>query len=119
MKITAIVVLKCGSSEENPIILANASDVSQFGFFQRSSVREFIVFVSRTVAKRTNPGQRQSVEHEGRFDSFLILGFLFCNSNFLISEVYILLLIYPILLCLIVIVLILYFSLTIIDNSVW
>lgn len=65
MKITAIVVLKCGSSEENPIILANASDVSQFGFFQRSSVREFIVFVSRTVAKRTPPGQRQSVEHEG------------------------------------------------------
>ncbi|XP_021757356.1 VAMP-like protein YKT61 [Chenopodium quinoa] len=64
MKITAIVVLKCGSSEENPIILANASDVSTFGFFQRSSVREFIVFVSRTVAKRTLPGQRQSVQHE-------------------------------------------------------
>ncbi|KAL2904902.1 VAMP-like protein YKT61 [Bienertia sinuspersici] len=64
MKITAIVILKCGSTEDNPIILANASDVSTFGFFQRSSVREFIVFVSRTVAKRTLPGQRQSVQHE-------------------------------------------------------
>ncbi|CAO2814428.1 unnamed protein product [Amaranthus hypochondriacus] len=64
MKITAILVLKCGQGDEDPIILANASDVSQFGFFQRSSVREFIVFVSRTVAKRTPSGQRQSVKHE-------------------------------------------------------
>ncbi|KAK6944376.1 Longin domain [Dillenia turbinata] len=30
----------------------------------RSSVKEFIVFVGRTVAKRTPPGQRQSVQHE-------------------------------------------------------
>ncbi|KAJ6759151.1 SYNAPTOBREVIN-like protein YKT6 [Salix koriyanagi] len=40
MKITALLVLK------------------------RSSVREFIVFVGRTVAKRTPSGQRQSVQHE-------------------------------------------------------
>ncbi|KAK9716186.1 hypothetical protein RND81_06G216600 [Saponaria officinalis] len=64
MKITALVVLKINQNDENPTILANASDLSQFGFFQRSSVREFIVFVSRTVAKRTPPGQRQSVQHE-------------------------------------------------------
>ncbi|XAR50745.1 hypothetical protein NMG60_11005160 [Bertholletia excelsa] len=65
MKITALLVLKCnqdGSSE--PVILANASDVSHFGYFQRSSAKEFIVFVCRTVAKRTPPGQRQSVQHE-------------------------------------------------------
>jgi len=65
MKITAILVLRCNPGDENPIILANATDVSHFGYFQRSSVREFIVFVSRTVAKRTQPGQRQSVQHEG------------------------------------------------------
>ncbi|MCL7049031.1 hypothetical protein MKW94_018846 [Papaver nudicaule] len=73
MKITALLVLNCNgvnssssssSTEPNPIILANACDVSQFGFFQRNSVREFIVFVGRTVAKRTAPGQRQSVQHE-------------------------------------------------------
>ncbi|KAF7148572.1 hypothetical protein RHSIM_Rhsim03G0256000 [Rhododendron simsii] len=65
MKITALLVLKCnpdGSSD--PVILANASDVSHFGYFQRSSVREFIVFVGRTVGKRTPPNQRQSVQHE-------------------------------------------------------
>ncbi|PPD96567.1 hypothetical protein GOBAR_DD06380 [Gossypium barbadense] len=69
MKITALLVLKCMPEGADPIILANACDVSHFGFFQRSSVREFIVFVSRTVAKRTPPGQRQSVQHEGASNS--------------------------------------------------
>ncbi|KAK8654852.1 hypothetical protein V6N13_107449 [Hibiscus sabdariffa] len=64
MKITSLLVLKCHTEGSDPIILANASDVSHFGYFQRSSIREFIVFVSRTVAKRTPPGQRQSVQHE-------------------------------------------------------
>jgi hypothetical protein len=75
MKITAIVVLKpaagagASSSGGGPgseaLVLANATDVSHFGFFQRGAAREFIVFVARTVAQRTQPGQRQSVQHEG------------------------------------------------------
>lgn len=65
MKITALLVMKCNSEGSDPIILANASDVSHFGYFQRSSVKEFVVFVGRTVAKRTPPNQRQSVQHEG------------------------------------------------------
>ncbi|KAG4136304.1 hypothetical protein ERO13_D08G273000v2 [Gossypium hirsutum] len=64
MKITSLVVLKCNPEGSDPIILANTTDVSHFGYFQRSSVKEFIVFVSRTVAKRTPSGQRQSVQHE-------------------------------------------------------
>ncbi|KAL1335212.1 hypothetical protein HN51_064146 [Arachis hypogaea] len=68
MKITALFVLKCNATTttdgSDPPILANATDVSQFGYFQRSSVREFIVFIARTVAKRTPQGQRQSVQHE-------------------------------------------------------
>lgn len=66
MKITALLVLKCPEGSD-PIILANATDVSHFGYFQRSSVREFIIFVSRTVASRTPSGQRQSVQHEGPY----------------------------------------------------
>ncbi|KAK3435658.1 hypothetical protein EUGRSUZ_C00369 [Eucalyptus grandis] len=64
MKITSLLVLKINPDGSDPIILANAADVSHFGYFQRSSVKEFIVFVGRTVAKRTPPGQRQSVQHE-------------------------------------------------------
>lgn len=73
MKITSLVVLKCNPEGSDPTILANAIDVSHFGFFQRSSVKEFIVFVSRTVAKRTPPDQRQSVQHEGPFTFFSIV----------------------------------------------
>ena len=51
MKITALLVLKCNPEGSDPVILANALDVSHFGYFQRSSVKEFIVFVGRTVAK--------------------------------------------------------------------
>ncbi|CAA3023106.1 VAMP YKT61 [Olea europaea subsp. europaea] len=64
MQITALLVLKCSLEGSDPVILAKASDVSRFGFFQRSSVKEFIVFVARTVAKRTPPDERQSVQHE-------------------------------------------------------
>ncbi|KAF6172472.1 hypothetical protein GIB67_006985 [Kingdonia uniflora] len=66
MKITALMVLKCNGGDQgsDPVILAQASDVSTFGYFQRTGVKEFILFVGRTVAKRTPPDQRQSVQHE-------------------------------------------------------
>ncbi|KAJ0030827.1 hypothetical protein Pint_14540 [Pistacia integerrima] len=64
MKITALLVLKCVPEGADPVFLVTASDVSHFGYFQRSSVKEFILFVGRTVAKRTPPSQRQSVQHE-------------------------------------------------------
>uniref|UniRef100_A0A1D1ZGS6 VAMP-like protein YKT61 n=1 Tax=Anthurium amnicola TaxID=1678845 RepID=A0A1D1ZGS6_9ARAE len=71
MKITALLVMKSSGSGEasssgqsDPVVLANATDVSHFGYFQRSAAREFILFVGRTVAKRTPPSQRQSVQHE-------------------------------------------------------
>jgi synaptobrevin family protein YKT6 len=64
MKITALLVLKCPSGDSDPVILANATDVTHFGYFQRPSAREFIVFVARTLARRTPPDQRHSVQHE-------------------------------------------------------
>ncbi|GAQ87536.1 vesicle transport protein [Klebsormidium nitens] len=64
MKITALTILKFNGDTADPTLLANASDVSNFGYFQRSSVREMIIFVSRTVGKRTPLQRRQSVEHE-------------------------------------------------------
>ncbi|KQK11686.1 VAMP-like protein YKT61 [Brachypodium distachyon] len=77
MKITALLVLRSpgdssssssatggGGGEQQAAVLANASDVTQFGFFQRPAAREFIVFVARTVALRTPARSRQSVQHE-------------------------------------------------------
>jgi hypothetical protein len=63
MKLTAVAVLKW-NGEQEPLLFGLAADLSTFGFFQRGSVREMLTFVSRTVAKRTQPGTRQTVQHE-------------------------------------------------------
>ncbi|KAK4493036.1 hypothetical protein RD792_017733 [Penstemon davidsonii] len=82
VKITALLVLKCIPEGSDPVILVNASDLSSFGFFQRPSVKEFIIFVGRTVAKRTPPGQRQSVQndeykvHSYNQNGLCVLGFM-------------------------------------------
>lgn len=66
MKITALLVLKAPAVQgSETVVLANATDVSQFGFFQRPSAREFILFAARTIAGRTPLGRRQTVEQDG------------------------------------------------------
>lgn len=46
--------------------LAASRDLSQFSFFERSSVSQFMTFFSETVSQRTPAGQRQSIE-EGNY----------------------------------------------------
>lgn len=64
MKIVAIELLRQEERGQDPMILSASFEVSSFGYFQRSGVREMINFFSRTFIKRTEPGQRQSVQHE-------------------------------------------------------
>eukprot|EP01135_Chromosphaera_perkinsii_P010650 Nk52_evm50s2192 gene=Nk52_evmTU50s2192 len=53
-------------------LLSVEEDLSSFGFFQRSSVAEFINFYSKTLAERTQPGQRQTVvENEHHCHAFV------------------------------------------------
>ena len=68
MKLTAIGLLK-HNGEKEPLLFGLEADLSSFGFFQRGSVKELLTFVSRTVAKRTAKGQRQTVQHEEYFCS--------------------------------------------------
>ena len=68
MKLCYSVVFKTGSTapgKEGPIILTSAAELSSFGYFQRSSIKEMFLFFSRTFAKNVSPGQRTSVKHEG------------------------------------------------------
>lgn len=85
MKITSILLLKT-SGESEPILLGNASDLTNFGYFQRASVKEVIIFVGRTIAKRTPPGRRQSVEHEEYlvhcYNRNGLCGLVFANSAY-------------------------------------
>ncbi|QLL32395.1 hypothetical protein HG536_0C05640 [Torulaspora globosa] len=64
MKIYYIGVFRNGG--ERALELTEVKDLSQFGFFERSSVGQFMTFFAETVATRTAAGQRQSVE-EGNY----------------------------------------------------
>uniref|UniRef100_A0A7S3PDT7 V-SNARE coiled-coil homology domain-containing protein n=2 Tax=Amphora coffeiformis TaxID=265554 RepID=A0A7S3PDT7_9STRA len=65
MKVVGVAVARTGADLNEPIPLTVCNDLSSFGFFQRQSVKEMLLFLTKTFLKRTEPGQRQSVEHEG------------------------------------------------------
>ncbi|KAI8138726.1 Longin-like domain-containing protein [Fennellomyces sp. T-0311] len=62
MKLYSILILR--KVQDKAEILASQFDLSSFGYFQRSSVQEFMNFSAATIAERTPAGQRQSVESE-------------------------------------------------------
>mmetsp|Transcript_10367 Transcript_10367/g.31209 ORF Transcript_10367/g.31209 Transcript_10367/m.31209 type:complete len:200 (-) Transcript_10367:2231-2830(-) len=67
MKLTAIAIQKWNGADKEAISLGLAADVSSYGYFQRGPVQQMMAFVSRTVAQRTQPGQRQSVQQDDYF----------------------------------------------------
>ncbi|GAA5863295.1 hypothetical protein JCM5296_006397 [Sporobolomyces johnsonii] len=65
MKILSIQILHVLQPHETTtpaMAIAAAQDLSSFSFYQRGAIGEFMNFFSRTVAERTSPGQRQSVQ---------------------------------------------------------
>ena len=64
MLLLGISILRFGPDVAEPVTLTQAMELSSFGFFQRGSVREMITFFSKTITKRTPPGQRQTVENQ-------------------------------------------------------
>jgi synaptobrevin family protein YKT6 len=64
VKVTSLSLWKWNGDNIEPTCLGKAEDVAEFGYFERGSVREMLTFISRTIVKRTQPGQRQSVEQD-------------------------------------------------------
>eukprot|EP00270_Netrium_digitus_P019510 TRINITY_DN7705_c0_g2_i2.p1 TRINITY_DN7705_c0_g2~~TRINITY_DN7705_c0_g2_i2.p1 ORF type:complete len:200 (-),score=42.49 TRINITY_DN7705_c0_g2_i2:273-872(-) len=86
MKITAILIMRSTGESAEPVQLGSVSDLSTFGYFQRSSVKELINFVARTIAQRTPSGRRQSVEHEEYivhcYNKNGLCGLVFANAEY-------------------------------------
>lgn len=61
MKIFSLAVILAPPSGPSAI-LSHATELSSFSFYQKGSVGEFLTFFSKTVAERTQQGQRQSVQ---------------------------------------------------------
>ncbi|EGC35777.1 hypothetical protein DICPUDRAFT_151809 [Dictyostelium purpureum] len=62
MKVYSIGIFKVAQGSK-PVLLSIVYELSSFGFFQRGSVKEVSLFVSRETAGRTNVGERVSMEH--------------------------------------------------------
>ncbi|KAJ1417791.1 soluble NSF attachment protein receptor [Ochromonadaceae sp. CCMP2298] len=67
MKILGIGILRFNADTSEPVMITQTCELSSFGFFQRGTVREMLTFFNKTIAKRTPPGQRQSVQNEEYF----------------------------------------------------
>lgn len=65
MKIVSLMILRALTSEQEATTLASSFYLTNFNYFQRDSVKQFATFISKTVAKRVDLGQRSSIEHEG------------------------------------------------------
>jgi len=66
MKVFSIIILRWfDDSKKRSTVLSSAYELSSFSYFQRGSVREVALFVSREVAQRSKKGERVSVTHEG------------------------------------------------------
>lgn len=63
MKLFALsVLLKIGDGKASRLV--SAHDLSSFGFFQRSSVKEFMNFSSKVIVERTMAGSRASIKEQ-------------------------------------------------------
>lgn len=67
MRLYGLLILKPHppGSEKDPVICSSSIDVSSFGYFQRGSAREFIIFLARTVAKRVALGAKTQITDNG------------------------------------------------------
>ena len=65
MKIYYIGILKPIQNKE-AVELSKATELSQFSYFERTGVAQFMTFMAETVSSRTEKGQRQSIE-EGNY----------------------------------------------------
>lgn len=69
VKLFALTILYKGPTSATA--LKSAYDVDSFSYFQRSSVREFMTFVSKTIVERTQIAARQSVKEGGNKIKFI------------------------------------------------
>ena len=76
-KLFALLVLYKG--ENSAHILKAAYDLASFGYFQRSSIQEFISFTSKILTERTTIGNNSIEKNHCSFDSMKnqLLSFFF------------------------------------------
>jgi len=59
MKLLYLAIYHVLDGDVDPVRLYAAEDLSSYWMFDRKSIREYLVFTTRTAAQRTEPGVRQ------------------------------------------------------------
>jgi synaptobrevin homolog YKT6 len=62
MKLTYVALFRWKPDGEEPILLGSAAELSDYSFFQRGSIKEFMLFTGKTVVRKTQVGARQTVK---------------------------------------------------------
>jgi len=78
MKLYSLVILHKGSDGKVKKLCA-ASELSSFGYFQRSSVQEFMDFSSKILVERTAVAQRASVKEQDYLCHVYVRGDSLCT----------------------------------------
>lgn len=64
MRVLHISIMRFTRDSTDPVVLCQAAELSEFGFFEKPTVRQMLQFFSRTVVARINAGQRITIEQE-------------------------------------------------------
>jgi synaptobrevin homolog YKT6 len=62
MKLTYVALMRWRPGDQEPVLLGTAAELSEYSFFQRGSIKEFMTFTSKTVVRKTQVGARQTVK---------------------------------------------------------
>ncbi len=66
MRLYYVGIVRPKSGAKKTLTLSEEKNLTDFSFFQRTSVGQFMTFFAETIAERTKPSERQSVE-EGNY----------------------------------------------------
>lgn len=87
MKLSYVALMRWRPGDKEPIMLGTGAELSDYSFFQRGSIREFMGFTSKTVVRRTQVGARQTVKAQAYMchvivrDSHLACA-VFCDEEY-------------------------------------
>lgn len=62
MKLSFVALMRWKPGDAEPVVLGAAAELSDYSFFQRGSIKEFMLFTGKTVVRKTQPGARQTVK---------------------------------------------------------
>ena len=64
MKVLHVAIMRFTRDTPEPVVLCQEADLSSFGFFEKSTVKQMLQFFSKTVVSRVKAGQRITIEQE-------------------------------------------------------